>query len=97
MLCRPRPLAWALLVRPLGAQTDIALSGLRDEIWDAFSSQAVGLGFVSSPLWGSKQARSAISSDDVRRQGAHELGGRADLEGVLAASRLEVGSADLRF
>jgi hypothetical protein len=26
---------------------------LRAEIWDAISSQAVGLGFVSSPLWGS--------------------------------------------
>src|SRR5208337_3996668 len=30
------------------------------------------------------------SSDDVRRPGAHELGGRADLDAVLAASRLEV-------
>src|SRR5208282_720667 len=30
------------------------------------------------------------SRDDVRRPGAHELGGRADLDAVLAASRLEV-------
>ena len=37
-----------------------------------------------------RPARNRISSDDVRRQGTRELGGRADLDAVLAASRPEV-------
>jgi hypothetical protein len=37
-----------------------------------------------------RKIMNGASSDDVRRQGARELGGRADLDAVLAASRLEV-------